>query len=99
MKSININLLQLKHYNRGKNLGVLDFYGFEVLEHNNCTFEQLNINYCNERLHQSFIQNVLKYQQDLYAKEGLEWTKIDYFDNQSICELIDKVSPLFEAIS
>jgi myosin heavy subunit len=55
------------------------------------SFEQLIINYCDERLHQNFIQSVLKYQQDLYAKEGLEWTKIDYFDNQSICELIDKV--------
>lgn len=80
---------QLKHFNRGKNLGILDFYGFEVLEEN--SFEQLMLNYCQERLHQSFTHNVLKHQQDLYAKEGLEWTKLDYFDNQTVCELIDKV--------
>ena len=54
------------------------------------SYEQLAINYCSERLHQVFIRNVLKYQQDLYNSEGLEWIKIDYFDNNTICELIDK---------
>lgn len=75
--------------NRGRNLGILDFFGFESLDKNN--FEQLNINYCNERIHQSYIQIVLKYQQELYMREGLEWTKIDFYDNQPICELMDKV--------
>lgn len=54
-------------------------------------FEQFNINYCNERIHQSYIKIVLKNQQELYVKEGLEWTKIDFYDNQPICDLIDKV--------
>lgn len=67
----------------------MDFFGFESLDKN--SFEQLNINYCNERIHQSYIQIVLKYQQDLYVREGLEWTKIDFYDNQTICELMDKV--------
>lgn len=64
-----------------------------MLEEN--SFEQMICNYCQERLHQSFTQNVLKHQQDLYAKEGLEWTKLDYFDNQTVCELIDKVIPTY----
>lgn len=80
--------------NRGRNLGILDFFGFESYETNN--FEQLNINYCNERIHQSYIQIVLKYQQDLYVREGLEWTKIDFYDNQSICEMMDKVRMHFK---
>lgn len=35
---------------------------------------------------------VLKHQQELYVREGLDWTRIDYFDNESICELIDRPS-------
>lgn len=27
-------------------------------------------------------------------KEGLDWTKIDFYDNQPICDLIDKVRNL-----
>lgn len=70
-------------------MGILDFYGFEILENN--SYEQLVINYCNERFQQHFVQFVLKYQQNLYNREGLDWIKIDYFDNLSICELIDRV--------
>lgn len=33
---------------------------------------------------------ILKCQQELYIREGLDWTKIDYFDNESICSLIDR---------
>lgn len=39
---------------------------------------------------QHYVKNVLKYQQDLYVAEGIDWIKIDFFDNQAICELIDK---------
>ncbi|XP_040151544.1 unconventional myosin-Ib isoform X2 [Anopheles arabiensis] len=73
---------------RGKTIGLLDFYGFEALEKN--TFDQFAINYCNERLQQHFIKSVLKHQQDLYVNEGLDWIRIDFFDNAPICELIDK---------
>lgn len=45
---------------------------------------------CN--LLQSFLQNVFKNQQEMYLKEGLEWNKIDFFDNYAICDLIDKHS-------
>lgn len=81
---------QFKQLNRGKNIGILDFYGFETLDVN--LFEQLAINYCSERLHQNFLQTVLKFQQDSYIREGLEWTIIGYFDNDSICELMEKPS-------
>ncbi|XP_030370205.1 unconventional myosin-Ia isoform X2 [Scaptodrosophila lebanonensis] len=78
----------LKSTQREKNLALLDFYGFEVLDHN--SFEQFAINYSAEKIHQNFVCNVLRSEQELYLREGLEWSRIDYFDNESICELIDK---------
>ncbi|XP_034485399.1 unconventional myosin-Ia isoform X2 [Drosophila innubila] len=80
----------LKSTQREKNLALLDFYGFEVLDHN--SFEQFAINYSAEKTHQNFVFNVLRSEQELYLREGLEWSRIDYFDNESICELIDKPS-------
>ncbi|XP_070852533.1 unconventional myosin-Ib isoform X3 [Drosophila suzukii] len=80
----------LKSTQREKNLALLDFYGFEVLEHN--SFEQFAINYSAEKIHQNFVYHILRSEQELYIREGLEWSRIDYFDNESICELIDKPS-------
>ncbi|XP_022215250.2 unconventional myosin-Ia isoform X1 [Drosophila obscura] len=80
----------LKSTQREKNLALLDFYGFEVLDHN--SFEQFAINYSAEKIHQNFVFHLLRSEQELYIREGLEWSRIDYFDNESICELIDKPS-------
>lgn len=46
------------------------------------SFEQFCINYCNEKLQQFFNERILKYEQDLYAKESLDVPKISYVDNQ-----------------
>ena len=43
-------------------VGILDIYGFEIFEHN--SFEQICINYVNEKLQQIFIQLTLKAEQD-----------------------------------
>uniref|UniRef100_A0A8D1AXN6 Unconventional myosin-Ia n=1 Tax=Sus scrofa TaxID=9823 RepID=A0A8D1AXN6_PIG len=70
-----------------KVMGVLDIYGFEILEDN--SFEQFVINYCNEKLQQVFIEMTLKEEQEEYKREGIPWTKVDYFDNSIICNLIE----------
>lgn len=40
--------------------------------------------------YQNYLQTILKSQQDLYVRDGLDWTRVDFFDNEQTCELIDK---------
>jgi len=68
-------------------IGVLDIYGFEIFQKNG--FEQLCINYVNEKLQQIFIQLTLKAEQEEYGKEGIPWENIDYFNNKICCDLIE----------
>ena len=43
----------------------------------------------NEKLQQIFIELTLKNEQDEYAREGIEWKKIAFFNNKIVCELIE----------
>ena len=72
-------------------IGILDIYGFEIFERN--SFEQLCINYVNEKLQQIFIQLTLRSEQEEYAREQIEWTPIKYFDNKVVCQLIEDKRP------
>lgn len=72
-------------------VGILDIYGFEIFERN--SFEQLCINYVNEKLQQIFIQLTLRAEQEEYAREQIKWTPIKYFDNKVVCELIEERRP------
>lgn len=87
-----------RHYRIGTNsdsggieplvIGILDIYGFEIFDSN--SFEQLLINYCNENLHQLFIDRTLKEEQEEYEREGIEWKPVEYENNLPCVELIDK---------
>ncbi|NXN48192.1 MYO19 protein, partial [Rhinoptilus africanus] len=68
-------------------IGLLDVYGFEAFPENN--LEQLCINYANEKLQQYFVAHYLKAQQEEYAAEGLQWSFINYQDNQNCLDLIE----------
>jgi len=72
-------------------LGVLDIYGFEIFDVNG--FEQLCINYVNEKLQQIFISLTLKAEQEEYESEGIKWTPIPFFNNKVVCELIEGSKP------
>ena len=70
-----------------KTIGILDIYGFEIFKKNG--FEQLCINYVNEKLQQLFISNTIQVEQEEYRRERVGWTDVEYFDNQIVCDLIE----------
>jgi myosin I len=72
-------------------IGVLDIYGFEIFDSNG--FEQLCINYVNEKLQQIFIELTLRAEQDEYAQEGIAWKAIPFFNNKIVCDLLDAARP------
>jgi len=72
-------------------IGVLDIYGFEVFKYN--SFEQLCINYVNEKLQQIFIELTLRAEQEEYEREGITWRPIPFFDNKIVCDLLDSAKP------
>ncbi|KAJ9188015.1 hypothetical protein P3X46_003416 [Hevea brasiliensis] len=52
--------------------------------------EQFCINLTNEKLQQHFNQHVFKMVQQEYIKEEIDWSYIDFVDNQDILDLIEK---------
>ncbi len=68
-------------------IGLLDIFGFETFEVNR--FEQLCINYCNEKLQQKFTQDIFRSVQVEYEQEGIELEEITYDDNTDVLDLVE----------
>ncbi|KAK9106296.1 hypothetical protein Syun_022307 [Stephania yunnanensis] len=71
-----------------RSISILDIYGFESFDRN--SFEQFCINYANERLQQHFNRHLFKLEQEEYIQDGIDWTKVDFEDNQDCLNLFER---------
>lgn len=65
--------------------GMFSFQDFQVN-----SFEQLCINYANETLQFYFNKHIFRLEQAEYARERIDWTVIEFTDNQPTIELVAK---------
>ena len=78
-------------------IGILDIFGFEILDQNN--FEQLCINYANESLQLLFNDHMFVYEKEYYKTEEINVGDLNFTDNKNLLNLFtDKKNGIFTLI-
>ena len=101
-----LNVFQAKSIDRSRGrttadeerfIGLLDIFGFENFRHN--SFEQLCINFTNEKLQATFMDSLVKLRVEEYEREGVDVKAIEFPDNAAQLALIDgKREGIFAAL-
>ena len=88
VEKCNVTLID-KTMKKVQYIGCLDIAGFEIFEYNG--FEQICINFCNEKLQQFFNQHMFVLEQEEYVREGIEWANVDFgMDLQKCIDMFEK---------
>ena len=87
---------EMANFNFGT-IGLLDIFGFESFITNR--FEQLCINYANEKLQQKFTEDIFRSVQEEYESEGIELAEIWYDDNTDVLDLIESRTGLLALLN
>ncbi|KAF0287019.1 Myosin heavy chain, muscle [Amphibalanus amphitrite] len=87
VKKVNVTLDTKQK--RASFIGVLDIFGFEIFDFNG--FEQLCINFTNEKLQQFFNHHMFVLEQEEYKREEIDWVFMDFgMDLQACIDLMEK---------
>jgi len=102
VRAINDATCAEKNYNGGGKedfgiIGLLDIFGFESFVRNR--FEQLCINYCNEKLQAKFTMDIFRSVQEEYEFEGIPLDEIKYDDNTDVLDLIEGKAGLLNMLN
>ena len=68
-------------------MGLLDIFGFESFKVNR--FEQLCINYANEKLQQKYTIDVFQSVKEEYDFEGIQLSELKFEDNTEVLNLVE----------
>jgi myosin heavy subunit len=78
-------------------ISLLDIFGFEKFDTNR--FEQLCINYANERLQQRYVLDNFKAVREEYTAEGIEIFDFSMVDNSPVVELLEGKSCIIASLN
>ncbi|EQC28486.1 hypothetical protein SDRG_13814 [Saprolegnia diclina VS20] len=73
-----------------KSIEVCDLFGLDLAPSATHGLVQLCRHYASEKLHQFFVQFTFKLEQRIYAAEKIAAPSLDFHDNQSVLDLLDK---------